>query len=87
MMTCIFSPIDCIYNVTTDALAAVPWFWFLGGIVLGALIGRYFGAIVVVGALLLLARRPKPVSSSDIWKHPDDPPPKRSRPTIFRGRK
>lgn len=87
-MTCFFDPLGCIYNVTTGWLAAVPWFWLLGGIVLGALLGRYLAAIVVVGALFFLRYKPtRAVPSKDIWAHPDDPKPRKSRPTIFRGRK
>ena len=87
-MTCLFTPIDCFTSTLWAWFDAVPWLWVLGGIVLGALLGRYLGAIVVVAALFLLSRRTKSVPSSDIWRHPDEAPVKpRGRPTIFRGRK
>lgn len=86
-MTCLFDPVSCVYTVATGWIAAVPWGWFVGGIVLGALLGRYFAAIVIVAALYFARYRPRPaVPSKDIWPHPDDSP-RPSRPTIFGKRK
>lgn len=76
-MTCLLDPINC----ATGWLAVQPWGWFLAGMALGAILGRYLGAVVILAALLFVRFKPKkPVPSEDIWKHPDDKPRIKRRP-------
>lgn len=72
-MTCLLNPMACV--------AGLPWGWFLAGVMIGALLGRYLAGILVIAALLFVRFKPKtPVPSEEIWRHPDDKPRKRRRP-------
>lgn len=76
-MTCFLDPTTC----ATAWLSSLPWLWITLGLIVGALVGRYGAALLIVGALLVMRLKPsRKVPSDEIWPHPDNQPRKRHRP-------